>query len=323
MKIRIFVSKRIDVTSLNIKNSLYFPVLCGGIFSDSKCNNIFYDDTGINISTKRSSFCEFTVQYWAWKNFEEDYYGLCHYRRFLTFTEKIFKTDSLGVIQEMFLDSVTIKKYDLDNEFCMKQTIIANDVIVNQSADVTKIPTPRGFQKTVYDHWIAHDRVFLDKRVLPIFTEVIQRRFPEYYEAATEYLHGKWHRGYNCYVMRRDLFQNMCEFQFGVMFEMEKILANTTYTKGFERTIGYLGEIMYGIYIYYLQKQHTYRIKEVQLVYFEQTEIPDSLPQYYMQKALCWMKIHFEGIGYVLLPKASKRRNFIKKIYFRLTKKNK
>lgn len=77
------------------------------------------------------------------------------------------------------------------------------------------------------------------------------------------------------------------------------------------------------VYIYYLQKQNRYRIKEVQLVYFEQTEIPDFVPAYYMQKTLCWMKIHFENIGYILLPKASKRRNFIKKIYFKLTKKDK
>jgi len=30
---------------------------------------------------------------------------------------------------------------------------------------------------------------------------------------------------------------------------------------------------------------------------------------------------HFENVGYVLLPKASKRRDFIKKIYFSLVKR--
>lgn len=49
--------------------------------------------------------------------------------------------------------------------------------------------------------------------------------------------------------------------------------------KHFERTLGYLGEIMYGIFVYYLQKQGIYKIKEVQLVYFEQTVIPDSIWQ--------------------------------------------
>lgn len=323
MSIKIFVSRRFGIRSTYIENPLYVPVQCGAVLDDESNYFVQGDDTGDNISYRRNSFCEFTVQYWAWKNCQADYYGLCHYRRFLTFSPQHFKANMQGQIQEPFLDLQAIKKYELLNSEYMESVIEANDVIVNPAADVTSIPTPNGCQKTVYDHWAGHDQVFLDKRVLPIFTEVIQRLFPQYYEAATEYLHGKWHRGYNCYVMRRDLFQNMCEFQFGVMFEMEKILANTTYTKGLERTIGYLGEIMYGIYIYYLQKQHTYRIKEVQLVYFEQTEIPDSRLLYYMQKALCWMKIHFEDIGYILLPKASKRRNFIKKIYFRLTKKGK
>lgn len=322
MDIKIFVSCRAGVHSAQISNSLYQPVQCGSIFSKEDMV-MLGDDTGDNISDKKNSFCEFTVQYWAWKNCSSEYYGLCHYRRFLTFSDKYFKANVQEQVQEPFLDLPAIKKYDLLNAKHMKQVITKYDVVVNLAADVTKIPTPAGIQKNVYNHWAGHDQVFLDKRVLPIFVDLIKKKFPQYYKATEEYLFGKWHRGYNCYVMKRELFQNMCEFQFSIMFEMEKILAKTSYTNGMERTIGYLGEIMYGIYIYYLQKQNKYRIKEVQLVYFEQTEIPDSTFSYYMQKTLCWMKIHFEDIGYILLPKASKRRNFIKKIYFKLTKKDK
>lgn len=249
MNIKIFVSNRIDIKSTQINNSIYTPVQCGAVFSKDKSSDMLGDNTGDNISQKRNSFCEFTVQYWAWKNCHADYYGLCHYRRFLTFSTRQFKANVQEQIQEPFLDLPAIKKYDLTNVERMKQVIEKNDVIVNQAADVTQISTPQGFQKTVYGHWAGHDQVFLDKRVLPLFVEVIRSKFPQYYEAAEEYLAGKWHRGYNCYVMKRNLFQAMCEFQFGVMFEMEKILANTSYTKGMERTVGYLGEIMYGIYI--------------------------------------------------------------------------
>ena len=63
-----------------VDNPLYVPVRCGAALDENdKGNAIMGDNTGDNISEKRISFCEYTVQYWAWKNYDADYYGLCHY----------------------------------------------------------------------------------------------------------------------------------------------------------------------------------------------------------------------------------------------------
>lgn len=78
----------------------------------------------------------------------------------------------------------------------------------------------------------------------------------------------------------------MCEFQFSVMFDLEQQLKVNGYANQYERTIGYMGEIMYGIFIHYLQNQGKYRIKEEQLVYFEQTVLPDSKLQLLLEKFL-------------------------------------
>ncbi|WP_196590404.1 DUF4422 domain-containing protein [Pectinatus frisingensis] len=318
--IKIFISNRIDINSTQINNSLYVPVRCGAVYDKRKNISILGDNTGDNISAKRNSFCEFTVQYWAWKNIDADYYGLCHYRRFLTFSKKIFKSNNQKQIMEYFLDKNAIQKYDLLNEKGMRKCIEKNDVIVNEIADVKYIPTPKGFINTVYEHWSAHDGMFINKNVLPILLKTIRQLCPEYFQAANEYLNGKWHRGYNCYVMKKVYFQRMNEFQFTILFDLEKKLKNSKYLDGLERTMGYLGEILYGIYIHYLLTKKDVKIVEKQLVYFNQTEVPKNMVKKYLQKILIFFKINFENIGFILLPKASKRRKIIKKIYFKLMK---
>ena len=319
--IKIFVSCRIDTDSNLIHDPLYVPVRCGAVFDTSSSSKYLGDNSGDNISDRRNSFCEFTVQYWAWKNVKADYYGLCHYRRYLTFSKKEFRANAQEQVMEGMLDNHAIAKYDLLNEKRMRSIIEGCDAVVNEAADVNHIPTPLGFQHSVYNHWAAHDGMFFDKRVIPLLMETIHELKPQYYEDAVAYMHDKWHRGYNCYVMKKDLFDEMCSFQFPIMFAMEMKLSENGMSKQFGRTLGYLGEMMYGIFIYYLEKQHKYKIKSVQLVYFEQTVSPNSILQRLIDRFLFWAKFRFENIGYRLLPKNTRRRNFVKKIYFSIVKR--
>ncbi len=83
--IKIFVSHRIDQVSETIDNPLYVNVRCGAVYDNRNpeaYGHIPGDNTGDNISEKKYKYSELTVQYWAWKNQEADYYGLCHYRRY-------------------------------------------------------------------------------------------------------------------------------------------------------------------------------------------------------------------------------------------------
>ncbi len=54
----------------------------------------FYDNTGDNISAKNPNRCEMTAHYWVWKNrlhTEDEYVGICHYRRTLDRIEEFSK----------------------------------------------------------------------------------------------------------------------------------------------------------------------------------------------------------------------------------------
>lgn len=312
-RIKIFVSNRLDINSVQIPNDIFYPVNCGAVFGDGS-SNIQGDNTGDNISNMRDKLGEFTVQYWAWKNINLDYYGLCHYRRYLSFSDHVYKHASYRqMCQEAFLNRNSISQYGLDNADKIRKTICQYDIIVNESVDIRHIYTPQGIKHTVYEHWKAHDGIFINKDVLPIFLETIKILFPEYYQSACDYFNGYMHRGYNCYVMRKDIFQQLCRFQFGVIFALQnnKIILDAP-----QRTLGYLGEMMYGIYVHHLQNNSGYRIRELPLIYFEQTELPKNKLSYYCQKMLYLCRFSSESVGLKLLPMGSYRRNLTKSIYY-------
>lgn len=70
---------------------IYTPIQVGKAISEYNLG-IIGDDTGDNISQKNPSYCELTAQYWAWKNVDCRYIGLCHYRRYF---ETVYTNDLL------------------------------------------------------------------------------------------------------------------------------------------------------------------------------------------------------------------------------------
>ena len=313
--IKIFVSHRIDLNSKIIDNPLYTHVRCGAVY-DNKNSDMQGDNTGANISSRRMSFCEFTVQYWAWKNIDADYYGLCHYRRYLSFADRHYKTDENNMVRVSFLNKRSINKFMLTNQEKMKKQIKQFDVIVSECADVRSIPTPFGKKKTVFEHWSTRNDEFFEKSSLYRLLELIEVLYPEYSSSANEYFENRWHRGYNCYILRRDLFFKMCEFQFDIMFEFEKRLDIAGYTQTMKRTPAFMGEILYGIFIYHIMKQKKYRIKELQLVFFENTEYEDSNFKNAWRFIWYWVDRILRCIADPILPKNSKRREIIKRVFY-------
>ena len=98
-------------------------VIGNRIFENYKCNagsarcflKMNGDDTGDNISDLAKYFSELSVQYWAWKNVDADYYGLCHYRRYLSFSDKRYKNTVFNMVRELKLTPHEKKKYHLDD----------------------------------------------------------------------------------------------------------------------------------------------------------------------------------------------------------------
>ena len=270
MTVEIFVSHKIDLQSYLPNCSLYVPMRCGAIYDNCSCPVIAGDDVGENISERRTSFCELTVQYWAWKHSSADYIGLCHYRRYLSMLPARATPDQYGHIIEPILDDVSCKKYGLDDANLIRERLSGADALTLAYNNASRIITPSGRKNTVLDHWKAYDNDLIKATTIDLLQNIVQARQPKYFEALEQYLHGSQLRGFNCFIMRRELFQSMCEFQFDVLFELEKQLDTTDYNQTLLRTVGFMGEILFGAYMLYLEQSGA-EIRTTHLVRFLET----------------------------------------------------
>ena len=318
--IKICVSCRIDLDSETVRNPLYLPVRCGAACDPRRDTGIQGDDTGENISDRRMTFNEFTVQYWAWKNLTADYYGLCHYRRYLSFSSRRFRTDPadmFNMVREPALCPRSAKKYGLLDEKTMRDMISGCDAVVSEYAPVSKIKVPGGPRETVRQLWEAHDGASFEKKHLRLLFELIDRLSPEYSRSAREYFAGDRHRGFNCYVLKKELFERLCRFQFPILFELERRIDTRGYDDTMRRTPAFFGEMLYGIFLYHISVREHWRIREVQLVYFESTRPLDGPLDYWGRAVRFRGERLLRALAEPLFPRDSGRRAAVKRLLYR------
>lgn len=318
VNMQIFVSHRIDLDAELIDNPLYVPVRCGAVYDRRENISMLGDDTGDNISEKRLSFCEFTVQYWAWKNVQAQYYGLCHYRRYLSFADRHFsRVNAHNMIEEPLLTRRAKAKYGLLDAEAMRREIARYDIIISEPGLVERIPTYTGKQAhTVRQLWEAHAGLFVAKSSVDDLLERIDRLSPAYSQSAREYFAGNRHFGYNCYVMKRAYFEQLCGFQFPILFDLEKTLPKET-MEAYPRIIGYMGEMLYGVFVYRQISLSAQRTVLKQIVFFEDaTKIRgplDAAGRFFRAKSRSGMRKAF----HLLCPVGTARRARIKQIMHR------
>ena len=261
--IKIFVSHRIDMNTETFDNPLLFPIKSGAALEKRKLYEMTGDDTGDNISEKNPYFCELTMQYWAWKNVDADYYGLCHYRRFFSFADESFEEDSYGNISDKFINTESAEKYGLTEEK-MRSVIEGYDIILPIKRDLKSFPEK---YRSVRHQYASAP--YLYEKDYDLMLEVIAEKYPEYTESAKDYSDGRDAYFCSLYVMKKDIFKAYNEWLFDILFEVERRMDVTHYTQESARTLGHLAERLLGIYITQLKKTcPELKIKELQVVQF-------------------------------------------------------
>lgn len=286
--IKIFVSNRIDLESKAIPNDLYIPIRCGAVFDKRDNVTMLGDDTGDNISEKRVSFCELTVLYWFWKNVKADYVGLCHYRRFLSFSSKKLKEVGLKLGSLDDMSDANLAKIGLLDKDHIKETIEQYDFITAPFYHFKKENFLHSREKNVLDGWIKNVPNYVTQDDFNLMFDSIKRNFPNIYPNAIKIAKGNYFLGFNCFIGKKSISDEMCQFIFGVLFDIEDELKKHGKYRSItnQRVPGYLAEWLYTIYVYHLKQSHKYKMLETQLVGFDDTTVDSELQPVYQESSV-------------------------------------
>ncbi len=242
-------------------NPLLKPIQVGVDVSGRKLEGMsYYDNDGINISKLNRSYCELTATYWAWKNIDADYYGLFHYRRYLSFAPDSKSTKYPGRAYSDIpaaLDEIEL------TEDRMREVIEAYDLIIPRK-DNTEATTG---EKTLYEQY-ANEHYIAD---LDYCIDYVTKKY-KHVAPYLEVLHGSEAYFCNMFVMKKELFSEYCEFIFDVLDSFEEKNDISAYNLQQFRVTGFLAERLTNVFIHYLIGKGKYKVKELQMSYFENTD---------------------------------------------------
>lgn len=177
------------------------------------------DDTGGNISGKNPAFCELTGIYWAWKNLDADYVGLCHYRRH-------FRGKRGG------------DKWDCVLTTAQAEALLARTDVI--------LPKRRNYYiETAYSQYVhAHPAEGLD-----LALELAAAQGESYARAVETMKKRSWTHIYNMFIMKKDVFDRYCQWLFDILFQVEARVDISGYSQYDKRVFGFLGERLLDIYL--------------------------------------------------------------------------
>lgn len=220
MKITILIATHKKYTMP--KDSMYLPIHVGKELSSITlpyCS----DNIGEHISKKNPHYCELTALYWAWKNLNSDYIGIVHYRRHFVRKKPIpFVKDKFSYVLTKEQLKPFLEKYDI------------------------VLPKQRNYCiETNYSHYIhAHPAESIDKT-----KEIIQNIFPEYETSFETVMNRRKAHMFNIFLMKKEIFDDYCNWLFTILFELEKILDITSYDSYNQRIFGFVSELLLDVYL--------------------------------------------------------------------------
>lgn len=210
----------------------YEPILVGAAGKSSE--GILRDDSGDNISSKNKDYCELTGLYWIWKNTDDDYKGIVHYRRFFgksRWSKSEKDIYSIEDLNEMLNSNDMIVTYTEHIRFSLKEKLI---------------------------------KYHCSERVYSVFRNSVQKLYPEYIPSYDKVMAGNVMCICNMMYCHKDVFDSYCDWLFGILEEAEEIIKKENIE--FEpRLYGFIGERLLNVWI----AQNNFKCKPLPIMNIE------------------------------------------------------
>lgn len=216
------------------KDEMYIPLHVG---QEGKVDLGYQgDNTGENISKKNPYFCELTGIYWAWKNLKADYIGLVHYRRYFSKKNKS---------KDKFENVLTLEETD--------KILLKTDVI---------LPKKRKYYiENLYSHY--NHTMYIEP--LDKTREIIEEKCSDYLPYFDKLHKRTSAHMFNMFIMKKDIFDNYCEWLFDILFELEERVDVKKYDSFHARFYGRISELLLDVFL----EKNNIDYKEVNFIYME------------------------------------------------------
>jgi hypothetical protein len=224
------------------QEDIFLPIQAGKVSSGFNLN-MQDDTTGDNISNRNDIFGEFTAWYWAWKNIkiyypDIEYIGLSHYRRYFSMN----KTWGKGRIIHL-TNTPVMNNYE--NLFV--NSLKKNDIILVK---------PEYFP---YNLRIQYSTIHNNFDYLCI-KEIVHEICPEYDESFLYIFEKNIKISLYCmFVVKYDLFDNYFKWLFPLLFEAERRIDTSKYSKYQKRVLAFLAERLLNVFVYHHKLRIDYR----------------------------------------------------------------
>ena len=205
------------------EDKMYFPLHVGAEGKNS-IEGFTPDNSGDNISSKNPYYCELTGLYWAWKNLDAEYIGLCHYRRYFSISKQLPKTED-----EKFKVVLTQAQAE--------EKLLKADII---------LPKARNYYiETIYNHY--KHTMYIEP--LDIAGKIIAEKYPEYSDEFEHLKHTTKLHAFNMFIMKKDILDKYCTWLFDILGEVEKQVDTSQYSDFHKRFFGRISERLLDVWI--------------------------------------------------------------------------
>lgn len=229
--LKMYIITHKDFSMPTISEGGYIPLLVGAIDKPKALTDKYLcDDNGENISCKNNSYCEMTGLYWIWKNTNDKYIGLVHYRRY--FLNNAWRLKFQYDYYVKNIDSEEENHIITEKEI---ETLLKNNRLAVKKSKIYRKKTLKLFE------------TFVGKECINETIDVLKKE--QNFESYINYLNKHEFIECNMFIGEKELIDHWCEWIFEVLDNIDELHHQRTNEYYCNRELGYIAEMLFGAWI--------------------------------------------------------------------------